>query len=152
MEVHIAATWRVWLNRPCAAAMQHFCQITFTTCFNSWFSVGTLVDACTCHVVFYMLSADNFGIYNAYLSYVCGTSLQYCYVGHRVVVLDAAVLLEAGWDDIVHEVWTTIIPLDEVVAFLMFIRCQNSYHAHTITFRMRHSRGKMYIGHGRLCV
>jgi len=31
------------------------------------------------------------------------------------VVLDAAVLLEAGWDDIVHEVWTTVIPLDEVV-------------------------------------
>ena len=33
------------------------------------------------------------------------------------MVLDAAVLLEAGWDDIVHEVWTTVIPVDEVVAF-----------------------------------
>jgi len=31
------------------------------------------------------------------------------------VVLDAAVLLAAGWDDIVHEVWTTVIPADEVV-------------------------------------
>jgi len=30
-------------------------------------------------------------------------------------VLDAAVLLEAGWDDLVHEVWTTIIPMYEVV-------------------------------------
>ena len=30
-------------------------------------------------------------------------------------MLDAAVLLEAGWDDLVHEVWTTIIPMDEVV-------------------------------------
>jgi len=36
------------------------------------------------------------------------------------VVLDAAVLLAAGWDDIVHEVWTTIIPADEVVAFHCF--------------------------------
>ena len=35
--------------------------------------------------------------------------------GQRVVVLDAAVLLEAGWDELVHEVWTTVIPLDEVV-------------------------------------
>ena len=33
------------------------------------------------------------------------------------MVLDAAVLLEAGWDDIVHEVWTTVIPLDEAGAF-----------------------------------
>jgi len=32
------------------------------------------------------------------------------------VVLDAAVLLEAGWDDFVHEVWTTFVPVDEVVA------------------------------------
>lgn len=39
--------------------------------------------------------------------------------GHRFVVLDAAVLLEAGWDDIVHEVWTTIIPLDEAVRRLV---------------------------------
>jgi len=37
-----------------------------------------------------------------------------CNTGHSVVVLDAAILLEAGWDDIVHEVWTTVIPLDEV--------------------------------------
>lgn len=29
-------------------------------------------------------------------------------------VLDAAVLLEAGWQDMVHEVWTAIIPEDEV--------------------------------------
>jgi len=43
--------------------------------------------------------------------------------GHRVVVLDAAVLLEAGWDDIVHEVWTTVIPSEEVVAELVhFVR------------------------------
>lgn len=29
-------------------------------------------------------------------------------------VVDAAVLLEAGWQDMVHEVWTAIIPEDEV--------------------------------------
>lgn len=33
------------------------------------------------------------------------------------MVLDAAVLLEAGWHEIVHEVWTTVIPVDEVFAF-----------------------------------
>lgn len=31
-------------------------------------------------------------------------------------VLDAAVLLEAGWQDMVHEVWTAIIPEEEVGA------------------------------------
>jgi len=30
--VHIGATWRMRLNRPCAAAMRSFCQITLTTC------------------------------------------------------------------------------------------------------------------------
>ena len=31
-----------------------------------------------------------------------------------VIVLDAAVLIEAGWDSFVHEVWTTLVPRDEV--------------------------------------
>ena len=31
-----------------------------------------------------------------------------------MVVLDAAVLLEAAWDDMVHEVWTSIVPKAEV--------------------------------------
>lgn len=34
--------------------------------------------------------------------------------GKDVCVLDAAVLLEAGWTDMVHEVWVTIIPEEEV--------------------------------------
>ncbi|XP_009992491.1 PREDICTED: bifunctional coenzyme A synthase [Chaetura pelagica] len=34
--------------------------------------------------------------------------------GRAVCVLDAAVLLEAGWQDMVHEVWTAIIPEEEV--------------------------------------
>ncbi|KAF4787475.1 Coenzyme A synthase [Turdus rufiventris] len=34
--------------------------------------------------------------------------------GKAVCVLDAAVLLEAGWQDMVHEVWTAIIPEEEV--------------------------------------
>ncbi|KAK2820465.1 hypothetical protein Q5P01_023424 [Channa striata] len=35
--------------------------------------------------------------------------------GKQVCVLDAAVLLQAGWTDMVHEVWVTIIPEDEAV-------------------------------------
>ncbi|KAK1794835.1 hypothetical protein P4O66_010033 [Electrophorus voltai] len=35
--------------------------------------------------------------------------------GARVCVIDAAVLLEAGWTDMVHEVWVTIIPEEEAV-------------------------------------
>lgn len=30
-------------------------------------------------------------------------------------MVDAAVLLEAGWVDMVHEVWVTIIPEEEVM-------------------------------------
>lgn len=36
--------------------------------------------------------------------------------GKEVCVLDAAVLLEAGWTDIVHEVWVCVIPEDEAVS------------------------------------
>ncbi|NXY51981.1 COASY synthase, partial [Ceuthmochares aereus] len=39
--------------------------------------------------------------------------------GKAVCVLDAAVLLEAGWQDMVHEVWTTIIPEEEAVKRIM---------------------------------
>lgn len=35
-------------------------------------------------------------------------------LGKTIIVLDAAVLLDAGWDRYVHEVWVTIIPRDEV--------------------------------------
>ncbi|KAK7863893.1 hypothetical protein R5R35_007225 [Gryllus longicercus] len=35
--------------------------------------------------------------------------------GHDVVVLDAAVLLQAGWDNDCHEVWACIIPPEEAV-------------------------------------
>ena len=30
------ATWRISLNRPCAAAIRPFCQITLTTCCYSY--------------------------------------------------------------------------------------------------------------------
>ncbi|KAM3920811.1 bifunctional coenzyme A synthase [Leptodactylus fuscus] len=39
--------------------------------------------------------------------------------GISVCVMDAAVLLEAGWNDMVHEVWTVIIPEKEAVARIM---------------------------------
>ena len=35
--------------------------------------------------------------------------------GSRVVVLEAAVLLEAGWDTLVDEVWTVTAPVDAVL-------------------------------------
>ncbi|XP_008111626.1 bifunctional coenzyme A synthase [Anolis carolinensis] len=35
--------------------------------------------------------------------------------GKSVCVLDGAVLLEAGWTDLVNEVWTVIIPEDEAI-------------------------------------
>ena len=34
--------------------------------------------------------------------------------GKRVCVIDAAMLLEAGWQNMVHEVWTVVIPETEV--------------------------------------
>uniref|UniRef100_A0A663DR28 Bifunctional coenzyme A synthase n=1 Tax=Aquila chrysaetos chrysaetos TaxID=223781 RepID=A0A663DR28_AQUCH len=42
-----------------------------------------------------------------------------CSIGKAVCVLDAAVLLEAGWQDMVHEVWTAIIPEEEAVKRIM---------------------------------
>ncbi|XP_053722055.1 bifunctional coenzyme A synthase isoform X1 [Synchiropus splendidus] len=39
--------------------------------------------------------------------------------GKGVCVIDAAVLLEAGWTDMVHEVWVTIIPGEEAVQRIM---------------------------------
>ena len=34
--------------------------------------------------------------------------------GGEVVILDAAVLFEAGWETMCHEVWTAIVPKPEV--------------------------------------
>jgi len=42
MGVHIGATWRIPMNRPCAAAMRSFCQITLTTCLIYISSQNTL--------------------------------------------------------------------------------------------------------------
>lgn len=42
--------------------------------------------------------------------------------GKQVCVVDAAVLLEAGWTDMVHEVWVTIIPDEEVRVFFSFFQ------------------------------
>ena len=45
----------------------------------------------------------------------CLAKLKHGFIlGAEVVVLDAAVLLEAGWDAMVDEVWTTVIPTAEV--------------------------------------
>ncbi|KAF6298303.1 Coenzyme A synthase [Rhinolophus ferrumequinum] len=35
--------------------------------------------------------------------------------GKHVCVIDAAMLLEAGWQNMVHEVWTVVIPVTEAV-------------------------------------
>uniref|UniRef100_A0A8B9PSY6 Coenzyme A synthase n=1 Tax=Apteryx owenii TaxID=8824 RepID=A0A8B9PSY6_APTOW len=42
-----------------------------------------------------------------------------CSIGKAVCVLDAAVLLEAGWKDMVHEVWTAVIPEEEALKRIM---------------------------------
>ncbi|XP_075701601.1 bifunctional coenzyme A synthase [Rhinoderma darwinii] len=39
--------------------------------------------------------------------------------GLSVCVMDAAVLLEAGWNEMVHEVWTVIIPEKEAISRIM---------------------------------
>jgi len=49
--VHIDAAWQMRLNRPCAAAMQPFCQITLTTCYHyyesrTWDLATTTWTAC----------------------------------------------------------------------------------------------------------
>ncbi|XP_035522803.1 bifunctional coenzyme A synthase isoform X1 [Morone saxatilis] len=36
--------------------------------------------------------------------------------GKQVCVVDAAVLLQAGWTDMVHEIWVTVIPDEEAVS------------------------------------
>ncbi|CAG5117334.1 unnamed protein product [Candidula unifasciata] len=35
--------------------------------------------------------------------------------GATVVVLEAAVLIEAGWDSMVHEIWATFVPREEAI-------------------------------------
>ena len=52
-------------------------------------------------------------------------------VGVEVIVLDAAVLIEAGWDSFVHEVWTTLVPRDEVAW-----RCGFAYISHSFEILM----------------
>lgn len=55
------------------------------------------------------------------------------------MVLDAAVLLEAGWDNIVHEVWTTVIPLDEVVTRYVHIVPKHLLHTHAHFYLITYS-------------
>ncbi|OPL20871.1 bifunctional synthase coenzyme a, partial [Mytilus galloprovincialis] len=35
--------------------------------------------------------------------------------GKEIVVLEAALLLDAGWNNLVHEVWTSVVPPGEVI-------------------------------------
>lgn len=39
--------------------------------------------------------------------------------GVKVCIIEAAVLLEAGWDQLVHEVWVTSVPVSESVKRIM---------------------------------
>ncbi|KAJ8414379.1 hypothetical protein AAFF_G00052490 [Aldrovandia affinis] len=45
--------------------------------------------------------------------------IQQAREGKQVCILDAAVLLEAGWTEMVHEVWVTIIPEEEAALRIM---------------------------------
>lgn len=40
---------------------------------------------------------------------------HFLFLGKHVCVVDAAVLLEAGWTYLVHEVWVATIPEEEVL-------------------------------------
>eukprot|EP00057_Strongylocentrotus_purpuratus_P009252 XP_011663726.1 PREDICTED: bifunctional coenzyme A synthase [Strongylocentrotus purpuratus] len=44
---------------------------------------------------------------------------EYTTQGKTICILDAAVLLEANWDQFTHEVWTCIIPKKEAVQRIM---------------------------------
>lgn len=35
--------------------------------------------------------------------------------GHEIIVLEAAILIPAGWQRYCHELWVTIIPPEEVI-------------------------------------
>ena len=37
--------------------------------------------------------------------------------GYEIVVMEAAVLIQAGWQNNCHQVWTSIVPPDEVKFF-----------------------------------
>lgn len=54
---------------------------------------------------------------------------QFAKAGIKIVVMEAAVLLEAGWDDEVHEVWVSIIPEDEAVRRIQDRNGINETHA-----------------------
>lgn len=51
----------------------------------------------------------------------------FLFTGKQVCVVDAAVLLEARWTDMVHEVWVTIIPDEEVIMCII-----TSEHIHQL--------------------
>ena len=53
--------------------------------------------------------------------------------GVAVVVVEAAVLIEAGWDSLVDEVWTTESPLDSVAERLM---ARNGFSREEVVKRM----------------
>jgi len=87
---------------------------------------------CVVLVVSVMMSADNCIICVSVESCLFPRSLcNECYAGHGIVMLDAAVLLEAGWDNVVHEVWTTIVPVDEVVAPSLLIIVKFHFTVHS---------------------
>ena len=49
---------------------------------------------------------------------VCGRLRTLAESGIEVAVVEAAILLEAGWDDMVDEVWVVVAPEDEVIGRL----------------------------------
>ena len=42
---------------------------------------------------------------------------EYCRCGVKIVIVDAAVLIEAKWDQFCHEVWVPFVPREEVRNF-----------------------------------
>jgi len=44
----VGATWRIRVNRPCAAVMRPFCQITLTTCYLLVMLAADFCAGCSC--------------------------------------------------------------------------------------------------------
>lgn len=44
---------------------------------------------------------------------------QHTNQGAKAIVLDAAILLEAKWDELCHDVWVVIIPKEEVIGKIL---------------------------------
>lgn len=51
---------------------------------------------------------------------------KYYEEGHKIVIIEAAVLLKAGWDRFCNDIWVSIVPPDEVNSNNLTSRISNN--------------------------